>query len=110
MTIFISYSKDSERVRLLVQALRRHGLRTCRLGATHEDCLNPLVANYGVGLGILAVLLRVGATPAEASEAIAAQPNVRLHEYAQARWEDKLDHTEAMTRCKRPVSSIYGLG
>ena len=30
MTIFISYSQDVERVRLLVQALRRHGLRTWR--------------------------------------------------------------------------------
>lgn len=30
MTIFISYSQDGERVRELVQALRRHGLRTWR--------------------------------------------------------------------------------
>lgn len=30
MTIFISYSQDVERVRHLVQALRRHGLRTWR--------------------------------------------------------------------------------
>lgn len=30
MTIFISYSKDVERVRGLVEALRRHGLRTWR--------------------------------------------------------------------------------
>jgi hypothetical protein len=45
MTIFISYSKDSERVRLLVQALRRHGLRTWRdqdsleQGAATEDTI-----------------------------------------------------------------------
>lgn len=30
MTIFISYSQDVERVRQLVQSLRRHGLRTWR--------------------------------------------------------------------------------
>jgi hypothetical protein len=30
MTVFVSYSKDIDRVRSLVQALRRHGLRTWR--------------------------------------------------------------------------------
>jgi hypothetical protein len=56
MTIFISYSQDSDRVRLLVQALRRHGLRTWRdqdsleQGAATEDTIEDELGRCGTAI------------------------------------------------------------
>ena len=56
MTIFISYSQDSDRVRLLVRALRRHGLRTWRdqdslkQGAATEDTIEEELERCGTAM------------------------------------------------------------